>query len=378
MSTHVLETQKKPGQIPALESLRGWAILLVVAFHYFGILHNVDAVHDKLPFWLRIIGAGNTGVTLFFVLSGFLLTRYFILGQTRKSEGLIKRFAINRALRILPLYILVVLVAWGTTGNNAAALKAIVFIPVGFDMFPWSIPWWSLSTEAQFYLTLPVVFLCAARPQGRIILLTGLFLYVALYWWAFEAGGISNRLTFLNAQGTLLGRGPAFILGALAAWYHLQTSERRSNYTDMASLFIFLAAAISLGILLGHWGEAGARLGAHDLKLIASHETLRIHIIEALLWSIILLSILSSQSRWMIFIHNPLMAHLGKISYSIYLLHISVIFWGLSYLDVEKHDTLVEPHQLSLILLFTIPPLWLLSCATYSLVEKPFLALKKK
>lgn len=377
MPTHELKIQRKSGQIPVLESLRGWAILLVVAFHYFGMLHNVHEVHDTLPFWLRIIGGGNTGVTLFFVLSGFLLTRYFLLGHSRKSEGLIKKFAINRAFRILPLYILVVLVAWWSTGNNTATLKALAFIPVGFEMFPWSVPWWSLSTEIQFYLVLPVVFLCAARPQGRIVLLIGLLAYVAAYLWTFEAGGISNRLTFLYLQGTLLGRGSAFVLGAMVAWVHFKSAERLARYSYVA-LIVALLAGFSLCILLALWGQSGAMLTADHLKLFATRETLRVHMLEAFLWSVLLLAILFTRSRLLILFHNPLMSHLGKISYSLYLLHIPVIMWGIVYLHLEKSTKLMRPEEIFIIFMYTLPAMWLLSYAAYRLVEKPFLDLKKK
>ena len=61
--------------LPALETLRGIAILLVVLFHYHGILGGPRSPDTSLA--LRVIAAGNTGVTLFFVLSGFLLARPF-------------------------------------------------------------------------------------------------------------------------------------------------------------------------------------------------------------------------------------------------------------------------------------------------------------
>ncbi len=49
--------------IPQLEALRGWAILLVVVFHYFGILFNggTSGLPESAPLWLRVIAAGNTG-----------------------------------------------------------------------------------------------------------------------------------------------------------------------------------------------------------------------------------------------------------------------------------------------------------------------------
>jgi peptidoglycan/LPS O-acetylase OafA/YrhL len=117
--------------IPQLEALRGWAILLVVAFHALGSSDGAateNGLPADSPFWLRIVGAGNTGVTLFFVLSGFLLTQPFIQiirSGERVSAG---RFYSARLLRIVPLYYAAVLAAWLASYNSAGALKRLAAV----------------------------------------------------------------------------------------------------------------------------------------------------------------------------------------------------------------------------------------------------------
>lgn len=165
---------RRPGRfIAQLESLRGWAILLVVAFHCLGILisDSAEGLPKDAALWLRVAGAGNTGVTLFFVLSGFLLSQPFIEAAKAGERVSIGRFYTARLLRILPLYYCAVLMAWLVSSNSASALKALLFIPVGFEIFPFSVPWWSLSTEMQFYLLLPWVMFALRYRFGRWLMI---------------------------------------------------------------------------------------------------------------------------------------------------------------------------------------------------------------
>src|SRR5579862_3716375 len=87
------------GRLPALDGLRGIAVALVVSWHYFFANLLLDPRTHKyaLPFALN-----GTGVDLFFVLSGFLLTN--ILLENRDSPNYYKAFYARRAFRILPLY----------------------------------------------------------------------------------------------------------------------------------------------------------------------------------------------------------------------------------------------------------------------------------
>lgn len=110
---------------PVLDSLRGLVILLVVVFHYFGILNGSASdlgLATTAPLWLRWAASGNTGVTLFFVLSGFLLTSPFV--YARRLGYVVNRanFYKARALRILPMYYCAVLVAWWVSCNTYSAV----------------------------------------------------------------------------------------------------------------------------------------------------------------------------------------------------------------------------------------------------------------
>src|SRR6185295_9484169 len=104
--------------------------------------------------------AGHTGVTLFFVLSGFLLAPPFLAearGGRRVSRAI---YFTRRARRVLPAYYLFVVLAAVTTAKTPlAVLRGVpyLFFLQALPDFterlgPWSPPWWSLATEAQFYL----------------------------------------------------------------------------------------------------------------------------------------------------------------------------------------------------------------------------------
>src|SRR6266540_2339157 len=88
-----------PRHVPALDGVRGLAILLVIAFHSRVAFANTA----EIPYLgFRLLGLGWCGVDLFFVLSGFLITG--ILLDTRDSPGRVYGFYSRRILRIFPLY----------------------------------------------------------------------------------------------------------------------------------------------------------------------------------------------------------------------------------------------------------------------------------
>ncbi len=162
--------------MPALDGLRGIAILLVLFAHLAWGPQAVAGVAGKL--FLTVTTCGWTGVELFFVLSGFLITG--ILLDTRTAENYFTAFYARRALRILPLgYAMILLVC--DLGPLLGKL-GVPFLPARFSTAQlwfwlyagnWAevsghgvaylLHFWSLAVEEQFYLLWPLIVLACSR-----------------------------------------------------------------------------------------------------------------------------------------------------------------------------------------------------------------------
>jgi len=173
------------GHVPALDGIRGVAILFVMLFHY-GTACGFG--HDA---WItrKIVGVFCnmwSGVDIFFTLSGFLITG--ILLRSKNKPGFFSRFYMRRTLRIFPLYYLSLIViflllpllhlpavdrpevqrvfnAQGWLWAYAEDLAITFHNDDFFDPFPlWVGHFWSLAVEEHFYLLWPVVvYLCSRR-----------------------------------------------------------------------------------------------------------------------------------------------------------------------------------------------------------------------
>lgn len=362
--TASLGLRQPAAYIPQLESFRGWAILLVVAFHYAGTLLGDVALADDSPLWLRVINAGNTGVTLFFVLSGFLLAQPFIHALKNGSKVSISRFYLARFFRIVPLYYVAVLVAWLASGNSAASLKALLFIPVGFDIFPFSVPWWSLCTEVQFYLVLPWLMYALCYRRGRWLVVGAVGVWLVLH----GINLLRPQLLGLpsGSSASLFGRGFAFFIGGLAAWLYTSRAYVKFVGSPRASGLLALVLFVALVGLLQWYGLMGQKGARQALPFY--------HELEALLWAGVLLCTLGPLHIGLRLFINPLISHFGTISYSLYLVHLPVQFYliypvkvaGASASDFRMQAAIAGSFMLS----------WLLSVLCYHAIERPFLRLK--
>ncbi len=198
---------------PALDGLRGLAVLMVMFFHYHGFIPR----SSRLMSPLRVFGSiGWMGVTLFFVLSGFLITG--ILVDAKGRDHYFRNFYARRMLRIFPLYfgvLLAVLVAlcfvrlfmptvfldsyhlpdlwaaqpwlWTYTTNILMA-----FTP---NTAPYLSHFWSLAIEEQFYLVWPFV---VYRLSRRSLLKTcvGIFFGVMAYRYVVGLLGFRDAASY--------------------------------------------------------------------------------------------------------------------------------------------------------------------------------------
>ena len=269
--------------LPALETLRGVAIVLVVLFHYHGILGIERSADATLV--MRVIAAGNTGVTLFFVLSGFLLVRPFLSALYDGSPVSIMRFYRARALRILPAYLVMVGIAWCVTANPLL-WKALVFVPLGYEAFPFALPWWTLCTEVQFYLLLPWLMLIPRMRLGGWLLAGLLLTWFGLYTWF--AIGLDWPPAIRPLRSSVFGRGSGFFAGALLAWFVHSPAHERLQRQRLAWPLLTICSLSLLG-LLGWYGGQPKRVALAAFPMF--------HDAEAVLWAGIMLSCLTVREQ---------------------------------------------------------------------------------
>jgi peptidoglycan/LPS O-acetylase OafA/YrhL len=169
-----------------LDGVRAIAALMVIMFHFFT---TVEINSSTLSILQKTSVFGQTGVTLFFVLSGFLITR--ILISMKEHNGDFRAFYARRILRIFPLYYLFLLMYYFLVpllmGSGITPFKEQIyyytFLQSFTETFNWNVDgpdhFWSLAVEEHFYLFWPfIVYFASVKNLYRLIglIIIGAFL----------------------------------------------------------------------------------------------------------------------------------------------------------------------------------------------------------
>jgi peptidoglycan/LPS O-acetylase OafA/YrhL len=363
--------------LPALDGVRGLAILTVFCFHVavYG-WPGPAGVADGIV--RRLMQGGWIGVDLFFALSGYLITG--ILVSTRDAPAYFRNFYVRRALRIFPLYyfalaafaLLAVKVAALHVSNDAAAVSnwtytSNIYMALrGWDVQPTAMqPFWSLAVEEQFYLIWPVIVLFSDRRRLLWISIAGVIIAILVRIALLTNGNALAAYMLLPARMDSLLAGS--IVGLTYGWTHADRSlARRMTPTGIA--FIAGGAGLLLAFRLFAW---------HSLAMQALKSTL----IALGCAAVLTLAIRAPEGalRARFFTSRPL-RFLGRYSYSIYVFHAAVITGLAAIASISSFPTLLGS-RLHAMVAFTLVSLGLttlLALATWHLIEKHFLALKSR
>jgi peptidoglycan/LPS O-acetylase OafA/YrhL len=375
------------GYTPELEALRGLAASLVLLFHVATLVRpGAPPPQGLFAPLLAFAHEGQTGVSLFFVLSAFLLSQPFLIGAQRGRAPGFRAFWIRRALRILPLYTLGVAVGTVLCAEAPSdllhGLPYLVFLNVHGSwvtpLRPYSDVWWSLATEAQFYAVLPFAGWLAVSRPGRFALAAILALAAAVYAaFASQTLVMPSMASHYSVLFSLIGRGPVFLCGVAAAWLWLRFGGRirdaagrvpwlRSGGADAVLLLLMLA----LGVLLLRVGGMGFFVAEANWPVW--------HVYEGMLWAGFLLAVMLLPIRCRpLFARGPLV-WIGTISYSLYLWHFPILFPLLSrYWEPSGRGPGWTPRTTAVALLGVALALGL-SALSYRFVERPFLRRKAR
>lgn len=380
MSTEQATTAAGRTTFPVLDTLRAVGAIAVLTTHtafWAGSYTQHGAVG-------RALSRLDVGVAIFFVLSGFLLSRPWFL---RAAGGLpaptVGRYYLKRVLRILPVYLVTAALAltfiransdrdlldWITT-LSLTDIYVHPGLPAGLTQM------WSLATELSFYLVLPLVMLVAVgrelRPT-RVLVTLSVLCALAVMWHlglSAQVPGAEHRSVHEWLPAFLIWFSLGIALGLLQVLHTLGRLRRDT-------VAVINAAASTPGSLwlvaAGLFLVATSPLAGPVLLTAPSDvQALTKNLLYAGIGGVVVFSgVFTAENTWSRVMSHPALRHLGHISYSLFCIHLPVlhlVMWLTGY-------ELFGGHFLQIFALTLVLSL-IASEALYRFVEMPFMRLK--
>lgn len=351
--------------LPGLNGLRAIASLAVVFSHTtLGLsAFNLDS---------HLLGTGRGGsaqgyrlaeygVTIFFVLSGFLIT-YLLQIEKDKQEINIKKFYLRRILRIWPLYylylILVLLTVFVFKNEFISFYKLIFYIFFAANIpyilnfaLPFLHHFWSIGVEEQFYSFWPWII---KKVKNNLILILIILILIqnlvrVILWYYLP---FSTIATF-----SIVNRFDCMMIGGLGAILFLNKNSLFLKVID--NVYSQFIALFILGLLI---------INKYHLNAI----------VDTFIISIVTLTIIIGQiniKNRLISLNTSFFDFFGKISFGIYVYHPLIIFYCAMFLkDLKMQNSIKYAIVYSSVFIITI----IVSYLSFNYFEKGFIRLKEK
>lgn len=350
--------------LPGLNGIRAIAAFAVVFSHTNNRLKHFGLT--SLGHW----DLAGYAVTMFFTLSGFLITYLLFKEQEKTGTINIKKFYLRRILRIWPLYyfyLLIIVLVLGYSSLGKTLFLYILILPnvanafATYKALPWLLPgasamslighYWSLGVEEQFYSFWPWLIKKVKR----------LFLFLLVFPIAFFVlKVVAKNMNFSEPIQFLLhySRFGCLAIGALGAYL----------YWKEAQVLPFIN---SLYTQIGMWMFFGiVTFNKFHIFSIIDHEIFSVFVV------LLIINQISGKQK-LISLENKLFDYLGKISFGVYVYNPLTIF--VLYNLISKYLVLSD-HPFSYLLIFLIVPLLniIVAHVSYYTLEKYFLKLKIK
>jgi peptidoglycan/LPS O-acetylase OafA/YrhL len=349
-------------RIVSLDGLRGVAILLVMIYHYvYGFAYTVP-IPDRL---ITVVEGLQIGVDLFFVISGYLITSR--LFATRGDSRYYPKFYWRRFLRIVPVYML---------------FLGVVFLLQPIEIVPSDVPWyllfgtnilmainglqppllahlWSVALEEQFYMLWPAVIARFARRSVGVILIS-CYLLQPLCRFLMPQEYYMNPLTHLDG----------ILVGAILFVFAKPISDFIRSYRYLFAMIVVIPA---LWVI--------ARVMFLDLRIEWVHDFSRLFHFSliAILFGSILASVLTGEKLILSrLLQSRVLQSLGKYSYALYLFHMLVLQYMISFLVPGFGNQALNVLYILAMTSFGILTTWVIAQTSWRYLEEPLLKFKSK
>lgn len=352
-------------KIKFLDTVRAGATVAVFLFHM-GYLF-ITGYPDTIIQWQRMVYFGGTvGVSVFFVLSGFLLFYQLYKNEEPLTKERLQEYIQKRLLRILPLYYLSLLcialvlkydIFWSTEGFKSIVYNLLFLREIksggSQGIIPINPVYWSLVVEMHFYILLPIFYSIFYKYKKAILfllpILLGLLYRVILVFVVKDPSMQFLRFTPANFD--------FFALGMFGAYIYVKRKDLVQKLGDYKLQILFVILFL-------------ACVRFYDFEFSPTFAYIAAPIILGILTVVSILSFLGNDRTLLsrALTVTPVM-FIAKISFSIYVWH-PVVFEYVEKMSIVQSNS-------SKIILNTIITL-IISTITYYAIEAPFLRLKRK